>query len=118
MARIQRGDRVKITGTIVTVNTADEFVMFQPDGSAAICMISKISPMAVERADPVDWPPELGDIWKIGPDEFVVAYDHSYRQPVAIPIDGGFSNYSFESPEFRNRNPVLVRRRGRGNTNG
>ena len=71
---------------------------------------------------PREWPPQLGDIWTVGDEEYFVrnyTYDNSVFIIDPVDINGGGVDYASEPgigrpfADFLALNPKLIRRRAR-----
>lgn len=76
--------------------------------------------VTITPAEPANWPPQVGDVWEAdGQDWYVRRYYGTSGTYVIESFDGrNHGNYFTDSPyggsvdEFKERNPVLTRRRG------
>jgi hypothetical protein len=108
-----KGDRIRVTGTVEDTDVAIfGSITFRPDGGSPCVIYRPFNEGAVEHLAPENWPPQVGDIWKIGMFEYVIMYDADSHTIGAFPVEGGFTRYHLQDEEFKGRNPVLVRRRG------
>jgi hypothetical protein len=64
-----------------------------------------------EAAEPDDWPPREGDIWKAGGHEYFARQHSSCKGQLTMVGDHGTLYYGNDVPRFKALNPNLVRRR-------
>jgi hypothetical protein len=120
---LNAGDRVKITGTIVSTDEAlFGSITFRPDGGRPSVIYRPFDLGAVEKLNPVDWPPQVGDIWEADGLEYCAwsctlnkyGTMEPYQSIALTPFDGtdlpSYVDYR-GMEDFRHLNPKLIRRR-------
>lgn len=75
------------------------------------------SSAVITRTDPLNWPPQLGDVWEAGAHDYTVR-KHSWSESVVVtPMEGGnayseeYSDKRCRLDAFKALKPVLARRR-------
>ena len=105
------GDRVRVTGTVASVNTPYRWIGVHFGYAYGIISIDAkgIDLENLGPADPDSWPPRVGDIWEAKGVEYF-ARKHMFRddRTVLIPAD---ASYVYEDTGLKALNPKLIRRR-------
>lgn len=121
------GTKVKVTyeGTVQSRNVRSTHVS---DGVGNWHMYADEADVTIEAAEPKNWPPQAGDIWKVEVEgktyEFAARMNYAERDKVVLTNLSGSDllNNNVDSDYYENRfgiflewSPTLVRRRDKNN---
>lgn len=109
----KEGQRVEFTGmgTIKNLYAHDGCFQVQDEAGYHHYVYPASAKVAVKGADPANWPPQVGDVWKAGGVEYF-ARSHSDGRRVVLVAENGTIYLPSEFPSIAKRNPTLIRRRG------
>lgn len=111
---LKYGDRVKFSGEGAVVDThAHAATIKVMDNSGAVHFIYPSGTATIEKGNPANWPPQVGDIWDVGGTEyFARAHSYSKDRVVLVSASGGsvFHDNEYEGYVLP-KSPALIRRR-------
>ena len=110
------GDKITVTftGTIYETDSHDMCAKVADDGEFSYNHYVYLESPGVEvtRADPANWPPQVGDIWEAEGQEYYVRVSKRDALRLFIGSFGGELDYlEYEVHKFKELNPKLIRRR-------
>jgi len=110
------GDKITVTftGKICEMGSHDMCAKVTDDGECSFNHYVYLDSPAVEvtRADPANWPPQVGDIWEAEGQEYYVRSSRRYHDGVFIGSYAAENDYmNYQLDKFKELNPKLIRRR-------
>lgn len=139
MTELKQGDRVKFTAEIaaevklIPYGGGDRLTLKLIDGTAAGRQVDfwqftdggigvYLDAIAVELAEPENWPPQKGDVWttangnewfaRTNPDEGVFLVPAASGGPIGTYYSRSLPSRTYDFKAFKALNPTLARRRG------
>lgn len=108
------GDRIEFTGigTIKELHGHDGCFLVQDDTGYQHYVYPSSSKVTLKATDPVNWPPQVGDVWKAGGSEYFARKHNAADGQVVLVSEGGTLFYRSDFPVFIKKSPTLIRRRG------
>jgi hypothetical protein len=72
------GDRISVAGTVTGYDESlFGTIYFLPDGSRrTVALVSCGGQFSIEKLDPLNWPPQPGDVWEIDGYEYVAVREY------------------------------------------
>lgn len=121
MNEYKRGDKITVTftGTIRETGSKDACAKVTDDSDCEFNHYVYLNSSAVEitRAEPDNWPPQVGDIWEVAGNEYSVRRNSASPEQLVIQlldIDESTSRWEYykdNQDKFKALNPRLIRRR-------
>jgi hypothetical protein len=115
MTEYKAGQRVKVEFEAKIESVDDRTIQVSTDDNYFYYFSPRIEPaIRITPVAPASWPPQVGDIWGVGGEEYYVREEvESYSRIVIAAFSGG-KDYFWSTclDDFKALNPALVRRRG------
>lgn len=112
MTDFKKGDRVRVEfeGEVnIPRNTTGRITIATTSGWLVHLPLESESAIKITLVDPQNWPPQPGDIWEGDGKEW---FARTPRIETMFLVPDDQSTAAYTADEFRELNPVLVRRRG------